>query len=107
MYKIKLSAGNFSTFWDVFHENSNLEEQKIQQNACKIYNKIKTEWKAYNNKQKNNKFTFGSKNSPGNSTSAVLIEKLLKKRHFSSIKKDLQRSKNESLCEKYFYFSAE
>lgn len=42
MYKIKLSAENFSTFWDVFHENSDLEEQK-KQNACKIYNKIKTE----------------------------------------------------------------
>ena len=34
--------------------------------------------------------TFGSKNSPGSSTSAVCKLKLLKKRHFSSIKKDLR-----------------
>ena len=33
--------------------------------------------------------TFGSRNSPGSSTSAVCKLKLLKKRHFSSIKKDL------------------
>ena len=34
--------------------------------------------------------TLGRRNSPGNSTSAVCWEKLLRNRHFSSIKNDLQ-----------------
>lgn len=34
--------------------------------------------------------TLGSKNSPGSSTSAVCELKLLRKRHFSSIKNDLK-----------------
>lgn len=40
--------------------------------------------------------TFGNRNSPGSSTSAVCCEKLLKNRHFSSIRKDLSTSKLKS-----------
>ena len=36
--------------------------------------------------------TLGRRNSPGSSTSAVLREKLLRKRHFSSIRNDLQNN---------------
>ncbi len=36
--------------------------------------------------------TLGSRNSPGSSTSAVLSEKLLKKRHLSSITNDLREN---------------
>lgn len=39
-----------------------------------------------------NSLTLGIRNSPGNSTSAVFKLKLLKKRHFSSIKKDLRNN---------------
>lgn len=35
--------------------------------------------------------TFGNKNSPGNSISAVLRLKLLRNRHFSSMRKDLKK----------------
>lgn len=42
--KNKTFSGKFFNILGcVFHENTDLEEQKIKQNACKIYNKIKTE----------------------------------------------------------------
>ena len=45
-------------------------------------------------------FAFGMRNSPGSSTSAVDVVKLLRKRHLSSNKNELKTTKTKSLSEK-------
>ena len=47
-------------------------------------------------------FTFGRRNSPGNSTSAVFNEKLLRNLHFSSIRNDL--ANRSIICTRYIVY---